>query len=447
MNPLGLLDRFRVLFTGRPGSAPATPAPVRRGFVVARPGRRGMAGFSMAQNSRLYADWTPTTITSDSLLASQLVPMRNRSRQLARDEDYMKAFLTACRNNIIGPAGVTLQMDVRNPARPKTENGTTEWIAEPDTLANDAIEAEYAEFSKAWHLDAQGNRMPGFTTSGKLGRTHFGHLGINTTARDGEFFYRAVRGFPNKWGISFQPINPDYVDECKNEVLPNGDQIRLGVQKNEWGQIVGFWLRTWNPGDTFWTGRAAGSYKSEFVSAEDIRHFYVPDDFELSRGYPWIQAGATRLKRLSGYEEAAIEAARGAACKHEYWKKSNDPNAPAPEYNGDAVDEAGNIIADVEPGQREMLPPGYEPILIDPAYPHTEHGGFITTTIGGVCAGLGVSRLTITGDLSQANYSSMRAGLLPERDNFMVLQDWWTMCVELMNFYDWLRMALLNAAI
>lgn len=422
---------------------PPAPPRHRRGFINGTP-RAGASGFGMASTSRLFADWSAGTITNDSLLASQLVPMRNRARQLARDEDYMKAFLIAVRNNVIGPNGVTLQMDVRNPAR-KTAEG--EWETPPDDLANDAIEAAYDMASKRWTMDRQGNRVPAFTTSGKYSRTEFAHLGMTTTARDGEFFWRVIRGFDNPGGFAIQPINPDFVDECKNEVRPNGDEVRMGVQRNSWGRVTGFWLRTWNPGDTFWTGRSAGSYKSDFVSSEDIRHFYVPDDFDLSRGYPWIHAGATRLKMLSGYEEGALEASRAAACKHEYFKRINDPTAPVADFTGDATDEFGNLLSDVEPGTREKLPDGYDVVSIDPKYPHTEHGGFITATLGGICAGLGLSRLTLTGDLSQANYSSMRAGLLPERDQWMLLQSLWILGVELPNFLDWLRFALLKGAI
>jgi lambda family phage portal protein len=418
----------------------------RRNFIKGQ--RNGMSGFAMSSNSRLFADWTATNITNDSLLASQLLPMRSRARQLARDEDYMKAFLGACRQNVIGPNGVSLQMDVRNPARPQTGNGGgAEWIAEPDDLANDAIEGAWDEFSKPWSYSPEGRMVPHFTTGGRMSRVQFGHLGITTAARDGEFLYRLVRGFDNPFGFAVQPINPDYLDECKNEVLPNGDQIRMGVQKNKWGAVTGYWLRTWNPGDLFWTGRATSGYKSEFVSAEEVRHFYVPDDFELSRGYPWIHAGATRLKMLAGYEEAAIEAARAAACKHEYLEQVLDPNAPAPDYQGDAVDAMGNPLSDLEPGTRELLPRGIKVNAIDPKYPHTEHRPFIVATLTGIAAGLQVSYSTLTGDLSQVNYSSLRAGLLPERDNWTLLQSLWVLQVELPIFLDWLRMALLKGAI
>lgn len=392
-------------------------------------GRRSTTGFAMAATNRLFEDWTPGTVSSDSILLTNLLRMRNRSRQLARDEDYAKSFLGACRNNIVGPNGIGLQMDVRDPS------------GESDDLANDAIEEGWRAFSQPWAMNAEGRRVPHFTASGKLGRVGLEQLCVQTAARDGDGLLRLVRGFDNPFKFTVQPINPDYLDEEKNETLRDGGKIRLGVQTNKWGEATHYWLRTANPGDIY---RATGAYTSEPVPASDIIHYYLPDDFELSRGYPWIHAGATRLKMLAGYEEAALENARSAACKDTYFKQVADQNG---EYRGDEKDDDGNWLADSEPGTKELLPRGIEPIQLDPKFPHAEHKGFITATLMGVAAGLQVSALTLTGDLSQANYSSMRAGLLPERDQWTLLQGWFILQVELPLFMEWLRMALLAGAI
>lgn len=405
------------------------------------------SGFGMAAGGRLFADWSGFNTTIDSRLTAELCLMRQRSRAFALNEDYARAYLIAARNNIIGPSGVTLQMDVTDPPKPmKQDDGTEEWIAEPDTLVNDAIEAAYKEFSKARVIDAHGRERPSFCVSGDLTRTEFADLGITAAERDGEFLCRLVRGFDNPWRFAVEPMNADYLDETKNMVLEDGGSIRLGVQRNRWGEVTHYWLRKWIPGDTYWPNRNSDPYRSEPVDASNIIHFFFREDVSQSRGIPSLHAGAQRLKMLSGYEEAALEASRAAACKHEYFKRMNDPNAPAGEYQGDG-EQDGVPLSDVEPGTREELPPGFDVVAIDPKYPHSEHGGFITTTLGGVSAGLGISRMTLTGDLTQANYSSMRAGLLPERDFWMKKQGHWINRVELVIFLVWLRMALMNGAI
>ena len=410
---------------------PTKPAPRRTSPAPVRLGRRGQSGYAAASTSRLFGDWTTGTVTEDSLLRSQLIRMRNRSRDLARNEDYMRALLHAAKSNLIGPTGIALNMDIRDP-----------FTDETDDAANDAIEAAWDQFSAPEN----------FTTARRWARVQFEHNAIHHLVRDGEFLFRVHRGWGNPFRFAVQPIAADYLDEEKNDVLTNGTVIRMGVERTATGEHVGYWIRTYNPGDTYWAGKRSTSERFSAVHPEpatgqmagDIKHVYLENDFDVSRGLPWIHAGATRLKMLSGYEEAALEASRAAACKHEYFMQKPDSNG---DYKGDAVDAEGNYLSDMEPGTKEVLPVGMEPYVVDPKYPHNEHKGFITATLGGVAAGLGLSAMTLTGDLSQANYSSMRAGLLPERDLWRLLQGWFILNVELPIFRDWLEFALLAGAI
>jgi capsid protein len=71
----------------------------------------------------------------------------------------------------------------------------------------------------------------------------------------------------------------------------------------------------------------------------------------------------------------------------------------------------------------------------------------VTAVLRGVARGLKVSYLTLTGDLRQANYSSMRAGLLPERDHWRSLQVWFATHFHRVTYRDWVDMAALKRAI
>lgn len=53
-----------------------------------------------------------------TILASQLVTMRNRSRDFARNNSYVRALLNAARNNVIGSNGINLQMESINGIKP-----------------------------------------------------------------------------------------------------------------------------------------------------------------------------------------------------------------------------------------------------------------------------------------------------------------------------------------
>jgi lambda family phage portal protein len=61
-----------------------------------------------------------------------------------------------------------------------------------------------------------------------------------------------------------------------------------------------------------------------------------------------------------------------------------------------------------------------------------------------IAAGLDISYTSLTGDLSQANYSSARVGLLDERDGWETLQVWFAEHLHRSVYRSWLSMAVLT---
>ena len=92
----------------------------------------------------------------------------------------------------------------------------------------------------------------------------------------------------------------------------------------------------------------------------------------------------------------------------------------------------------------DVLPQGYEFQSFDPDYPHANFDSFCKTTLRGIAAGLGVSYTSLTGDLSEANYSSARVGLLDEREEWRLIQSWLIESFFAPLYSEWLEMALLS---
>jgi lambda family phage portal protein len=61
-----------------------------------------------------------------------------------------------------------------------------------------------------------------------------------------------------------------------------------------------------------------------------------------------------------------------------------------------------------------------------------------------VATGLGVTHASLSSDLAEANYSSLRAGLLPERDEWRMGQDYLVEHCHRRVYEAWLDMALLT---
>jgi len=58
--------------------------------------------YHAANTGRLFADFMASSRSPDSELRPDLVLMRNRSRELARNDVYVKRFLNLLKTNVVG---------------------------------------------------------------------------------------------------------------------------------------------------------------------------------------------------------------------------------------------------------------------------------------------------------------------------------------------------------
>jgi len=83
----------------------------------------------------------------------------------------------------------------------------------------------------------------------------------------------------------------------------------------------------------------------------------------------------------------------------------------------------------------------------DPQHPVTAYGDFVKACLRGIASGMGVSYNSLASDLEGVNYSSIRAGLLEEREEWKNIQTWFIETVVEPVFESWLKMALLSGAL
>lgn len=389
----------------------------RLGYRKARTASRG---FDAAQISRLTHGWTTQNLSADQDIYRALSIVRARSRDLCYNNDYAKKFLQMCSTHIVGPNGFDLQAQVTDP------NGS------PDSVANAAIEAAFWKWAR-----------PGVCeTSGKLSFSSLQHLIIKAVPRDGEALIRKVHGSRvNDFGFGLQLLDIDRLDVNRNEELKNGNIIKMGVEITPVGRPVAYHLLTKHPGDYVYATLAGQRY--ERVPASEIYHLFVHDRPEQTRGIPWMHSAMKRMQNLGGYEEAAVVASRLGASKMGVWESPDaDPDALRTDSDAD-----GTPIMDAEPGQFTIAPLGYKLNSWSPEYPHEQYDKFVKACLRGIASGLGVAYNTISNDLEGVNFSSIRTGVLEERDNWMVLQQWFIESFLDDVFSEWLRFALLNGEI
>lgn len=351
--------------------------------------------------NRLTSDWLTTATSTRSELRMYLRNIRGRSRDLARNNDYLKKFLSMVKTNVVGPHGIKLQV--------RAKSSTDPMMAELDRELNTEVE-------RAWQ---RWGRKETASASGKLSWEDCQRLFVSTLARDGEVLVRKVRvrkTKANPFGFSLRFIDVSYLDETHNQQLPDGARIVMGVEVDDNDRPLAYWLTP--PSDEYtYPGAMAGGgldRRRTRVPADEIIHAYLCDDENQTRGLPWAHTAMLRTKMLGGYEEAELVAARVGACKGGFLKPPEDRM-----FDGAEPD---STIEQVEPGMIQELPPGYEWLPYDPTHPNTNYVGFVKGVLQGIAAGLGVTYTSLTGDLSSVNFSSIRAGLLEERDVWRTLQ-------------------------
>lgn len=380
--------------------------------IFRRSAPKAARSYTAANSSRLTLDWIMSPLSADAALNGKLPAMRSRSRDLERNNEWARGFFRTLENNTIGEMGISLQMRVRDP-------GSETF----DEIANDKIET-------AWW---QWGRVGKCTVCGRHSWRDLQRLVVRSLARDGEILIRKIR---KRDGLRLQIIESDLLDESANFTTANGNEVRFGVECNGDRMPVAYHLLGRHPGDGQFGGTA--STNRIRIPADEIIHLFISERSEQSRGVPWLVASMQGMKMLDGYAEAELVAARTGAAKMGFFTKKT-PDGWDGEVDGD-----GNLSMDASPGTIEELPAGVEFKEWSTDHPNSGYGDFVKSRLRGIATSLGISYNTLASDLENVNYSSIRAGLIEEREVWKAIQRFLIEHFAEDIFTEWLSLELLS---
>lgn len=365
------------------------------------PARIRHRAFAAAKQDRLTASFTGSALSPDEALRRDLRKLRQRSRQLCMDNDYAKKFLHMVAANVVGARGIKLQGAILD------ENGM------PDNHDNQLLEDYWSD----WCLPEN------CTTNGRMSFRDVLRVIITTVARDGEVLVRFVESPRSRYGFALQLMEADHLDEAHNRQLANGRRIVMGVELDAYDAPVAYHLFTRHPGENayLWGGK-----HYQRIPANEIIHAFITDRPGQNRGVPWLHTAIRRLNMLGGYEEAELVAARIGASKMGFYT-SPDGAAHATvddmAATGDEYDDR-ELIEEAEPGVFHELPEGMGFTAFDPQHPTAAFADFTKAVLRGAASGLNVAYNTLANDLEGVNFSSIRSGVLEEREQWRQLQQW-----------------------
>lgn len=371
--------------------------------------------YHMAKQSRLTMGFGTSITSEDTELASSLRVGRSRSRQLVRDSAYARRGKAIIVNNIVG-AGIGLQAQVMT-----TRN-------ELNTRVNDEIERVW----KRW------SRKDSCHTGQALCFEDIERVIMGQAFEAGEIF---VRKYFAPFGASKVPYALELIESERiaDELAPSGfdpaNNVRLGVQVNEFGAAIAYMIRTLHPGELRLT--AEQTTKVEKVPASSILHIRIIDRWPQTRAMPWMATVARKLNDMDGLSEAEIVAARGAANYMGIVEMPDGSRAFG------TIEEDGSEQEELEPGLIMKLKQGEKFTSFMPNRPNTELDPFMRMMLREVAAGIGCSYESISKDYSQSNYSASRLALIDDRDLWKTFQQWFVRDFRAIVHREWLQQAVL----
>jgi len=384
----------------------------RRAKAKTRPRKRGYAA---AKTGRLFHDWIGGSTSGDAEIYPALEILRNRSRDLSRNNEYAIRFLRLCETNIVGHKGIALQMRVKDSS------------GQLDKAANDIIENAWKEFCKKENC----------TVTGQQSMIDLKKIIVLALVRDGEILIRKIPSWRHSsHNFTLQPIEADQLDHTYNATMASGNVVVMGIEKTKWKRPVAYHLLTKHPGNTL--DGSFQRYERERIDASEIIHLFLPERVNQTRGVSWLVGSAARCKMLDGYEEAELVAARTGAATMGIMVNP-DGDLVEEDENGD---EKPVETFDAEPGTFRALPEGYDLKVFDPNHPNTAFPAFNKSMLRGIAAGWNVSYHSLANDLESINLSSIRHGEQVDRDHWKI---WHTYLIDHMLtdvFEAWLQMFL-----
>lgn len=354
--------------------------------VVGRTARRA---YETAQQMRQSAWSAPSTSASTEIAAASSV-LRNRARDLVRNNPYAARIIDIWCGNAVG-AGIT-----------------TRW--------------EDARHRQAW---AQWAETTACDIEGRLNFPGIQALAMRAVVESGEVLLRRipVRLSPeNPIGMALQVLECDHIDTARNSAVD--PVVVQGIELDAYGRPSAYWLFPQHPGAIWLPG--LGTLASVRVPASDLVHLFRKRRPGQLRDVTWLAPILTALRNLDTYESALIDKAIVEAMQAMIVTNPDAEDRLTGKDSALLRDAAGNAIETLESG---MILYGHGQRSIEQVSPTGggSHLGYARRTLEKSAVGAGITYDQLTGDLTKANYSSLRAGKIESRRQIEQVQ--WHMLV------------------
>ncbi|MDE3037357.1 MAG: phage portal protein [Pseudomonadota bacterium] len=265
---------------------------------------------------------------------------------------------------------------------------------------------------------------------------------VRAMFESGECFVRyrdRMSADDNSVPMQLQVLEADFLDLTKNYEMPDmSGYIRQGIEFDKNNKRVAYWMWPVHPGDTIMVWPRLNSVR---IPADQILHIFEKDRPGQIRGVTSFASVINRLKDLDDYDDAELWRKKIESCFAAFVIQNSGSEGPvlgniASTGPTDATNPQPSRVETFRPGMIEYLKPGEDVRFGNPTS-DANYPSYQRVQLHAIAAGLGVTYEQLTGDLSQVNYSSLRAGLLEFRRSIETLR--WQVFIPMFCVPVWKR--------
>jgi len=337
-----------------------------------------MRKYDGAKSGRRTDGWITASTDANSEIGAAAVKLRDRSRDLVRNNPFAAKSIRSLAGNLIGTGIV-----------PRTKGNHSE-----------KVEALWKTFVKECDADGLTN-FYGLQT-----------LIARTIIESGEALVLINKLPTGKKTIplSLRVLEPEHLDTSRDSELQNG-YIQQGIEFDKFGTRVAYWIYPKHPGNS----SAMSDYTSIRIPAEQVLHLFVRLRAGQQRGVPWFAPAMIKMRDLDDYDDAELMRKKIESCFSAFVYGDDGDTISSSKTEDD------KRIESFEPGMVAYLPAGKD-VKFGQPNASAGYSEYMRTQLHAVAAAVGSTYEQMTGDLSQVNYSSMRAGLVEFRRDITQLQ-------------------------
>lgn len=369
--------------------------------------RSMFASYRGAEGGRLRGSWMPGGGSADEDLLGDLPKLREKSRDLVRNDGIASGAISTIITNIIG-TGIKPQSRID---------------AEVLKINEEYADELQRQIEKVWE------RWISYADAGaRLNFYRLEELSERQRFVNGESIIIPlyITNKKRPYNFALQAIEADRLD-TPSDIVSNKN-IRKGVEIGEYGEAIAYWIRKTHPGDYTYGRYTGNNSKNNYIRYPALREDGIKNFFHLyhvlrsgqTRGEPFMAPVINLFKDRYDYMEAELVAARIAACFAIFIKKENAAEYGIGQSSVDTTTQ--KRTQELSPGIIEALNPGEDIATFNPNRPGGTFDLFMIRILRDIASGLNIPYEILAKDFSRSNYSNLRGALLEARRFFMMQQ-------------------------